>query len=658
MTQPASNEDTNANDQKAANQLTASINDALLTDDTKQAIQATTSDNSARQRERSQTVTQNDIQPSSLYMSDQDNLFHAIQKFDTVEHVDPHDSDSDFELDQGPSIKSNRSTVTSISSLLSSDTTYDMLLNRMGSNSLKANVSLSFDPSLSPTTPFSSSTTAVTQQEHDTDWEFWSQMISDADQVIKTNKQYIHHIRQGVPESLRGSVWPALSKTKTTKYNSNNITSASMVDGVFDGQSYLDLLNMDNIYEKAIARDLDVLFADQDSLFAANAMDQLRDPLFHLLKAYANYDGHVGYAKGFALIALPLLLHTPEEEAFCIFVELMNGVYQWKSLYQPPLNGLSRTLFLMDRLIMEHLPKLYQHLQASGIHTNDYAKIWFTAFFIPILPSLDCIYSLYDTLLAEGTDVLFGCGVALLKVNQDSLLALMEPDDLINYLSGAQMGDFYKNDSKRLMQDAMDLKIQNKRLVKLSKEHQQMLSSISWKKSVPLSIPSLFPPSSVSTTAVATSASISESAIVSAINDKNLMQLTRQQNKALIDNVKQRQLQLEQLSKQQGHSTEELMDAKMELARARQSNDDLRQQSFDLKRALDALPAEVEDRLKQHIHSLVGKNMGLVDRNSELEYQLTAMENMLKDIKAKFAQSENERDELNLRLEELLELVN
>ncbi|CAO3600215.1 unnamed protein product [Absidia cylindrospora] len=524
-----------------------------------------------------------------------------------------------------------------------------MLLNRMGSTSLKANVSSLFQPSLSATTPFSSSATAATQQEHDIDWEFWSQMISDADKVIKTNKQYIHHIRQGVPESLRGSVWPVLSKAKTSN-NSNNINGASMVDSVFDNQSYLDLLNMDNIYEKAIERDLDVLFADQDSLFAANTMVQLRDPLFHLLKAYANYDDHVGYSKGFALIALPLLSHMPEEEAFCIFVELMNGVYQWKSLYEPPLNGLSRTLFQLDRLIMEHLPKLYQHLQASGIHTSDYAKTWFTALFIPILPSLDCVYSVYDILLAEGTDVLFGCGLSLLKVNQDSLLALMEPDDLMNYLLGAQMGNFYKNDSKKLILDAMDLKIQNKRLVKLVKEHQQLL----WKKSVPLSLPSLFPPSSISTTAVATLISIPESAI----NDRNLMQLTRQQNKALIDSVKQRQLQLEQLSKQQGHSTEELMDAKMELARARQSNDDLRQQSFDLKRALDALPAEIEDRLKQHIHSLVGKNMGLVDRNSELEYQLTAMENMLKDIKAKFAQSENERDELNLRLEELQELVN
>ncbi|CAO3600216.1 unnamed protein product [Absidia cylindrospora] len=60
MIQPVSNVDTNANYQMAAY-----INDALLTNDTN----STTINNTTRQRERSQTVTQNDIQPSSLHMN-------------------------------------------------------------------------------------------------------------------------------------------------------------------------------------------------------------------------------------------------------------------------------------------------------------------------------------------------------------------------------------------------------------------------------------------------------------------------------------------------------------------------------------------------------------------------------------------------------------
>jgi chromosome segregation ATPase len=198
-----------------------------------------------------------------------------------------------------------------------------------------------------------------------------------------------------------------------------------------------------------------------------------------------------------------------------------------------------------------------------------------------------------------------------------------------------------------MVQDAIEFKIQRKQLVKLAKEHQQALSSVtSRKRSASIPASSFF---STHTTAIATTATT---------HDIEALHMTRQQNKALMENVKQRQMQLEQLSKEQGQSATELIDAKMELARARQSNDDLRQQSFALKKALDALPAEIEDRLKGHIHTLAGKNMGLVDRNSELEYQLANMEGVLMDLKAKFAQSENERDDLNQRLEELRQLVN
>ncbi|CAO3588801.1 unnamed protein product [Absidia cylindrospora] len=463
-------------------------------------------------------------------------------------------------------------------------------------------------------------------------------MISNVDQVIKTNKYYLHHIRQGIPASLRGTLWPILSITKNNKNNSNNTNGSSAIGAaVLDDQGYLDLLNKDNIYEKAITRDLELLFADRDGVFMTKA-DQFKDSLFHLLKAYANYDDHVGYSKGFAYIALPLLLHMPEEEAFCVFVELMNGTYQWKSLYAPPTDGLSRVLFQLDGLIMEHLPKLYHHFGTFGIHSHDYAKTWFTTLFVSNLSSLDCVYSIYDILLAEGTDSLYGFALALLKMNQDQLLALTEQDELLAYLLDSQMGDVYKDDVKKMVQDSVCFKVQKKRLVKLAKEHQHTLSSsMSRKRSVSLST-SMSPATTT--------------------NDMEFLHMARQQNKALMDSVKQRQAQLESLSKQQGQSAKELVDAKMELARARQSNDVLRQQSFDLKKALDALPAEVEDRLKEHIHSLAKKNMGLVDRNSELEYRLSGMEGMLMDIKAKFAQSENERDELNQRLDELRQLVN
>ncbi|KAI8099466.1 rab-GTPase-TBC domain-containing protein [Halteromyces radiatus] len=647
--------------QKVSTTLSHDVNQSPIT------TTATVND-TIYQRARSQTITQKDLNESTIPLNDQDNLHHAIQKIDIMNEDDPFDSDLDSQIDnEHTHIHSNRSTVTSISSLLSNDTNYDMLLARLDSplssalstaptttskghnmHILANYPSSSSSPgSTSSTTPstassFSTSSFTADPMKQDIDWEFWSHVISNADQIIKSNKLFTYHIRQGIPPSLRGTIWPILSQTKNNKNNSNNINNIGPVKTPLKEKDYVDLLNKDNIYEKAITWDLDSLFADQDGVFLAHA-NRIKDPLFHLLKAYANYDDHVGYSKGFAFIALPLLLHMPEEEAFCVFVELMNGVYQWKTLYIPPMDGLSRHLFQLDGLMLEHLPRLYQHFNTYGVHPNDYAKTWFATLFVSVSPSLELVYPIYDILLSEGTDVLVGFGLALLKVNQDQLLGLDEQDELIKYLSNHQLCDAYKDDTKKWMQDAMAFKIQKKRLVKLSKDHQQVFSSsMSRRRS-----------GSLSTTFIST-----KSTTKTTVNDMEILRLARQQNKTLMESVKQRQGQLDILSKQQTQAAKELIDAKMELARARQLNDDLRQQSFDLKKALDALPAEIEEQLKQRIHTLAGKNMNLVDKNSELEYQLTDMETMLKDIKGKFAKSENEREELLQRLMEQQEWIN
>lgn len=131
----------------------------------------------------------------------------------------------------------------------------------------------------------------------------------------------------------------------------------------------------------------------------------------------------------------------------------------------------------------------------------------------------------------------------------------------------------------------------------------------------------------------------------------------KQQNKILLENVNQRQTKLEQLEKKHAKVAKELIDAKLEYIQLQQANDSLRQQSFDLKKSLDALPDQMEIQLKDRIQALGGDNIILENKNNDLEQQLARMETMFMDIKARYAQSENERDELLQRLEEFRELV-
>lgn len=168
-----------------------------------------------QQRERSGTITQKSLNPT-LYMNDQDKLHDAIQRFDITEETDNNqkatmtrrpvsedeedseeEEDSDYDTAGHYTLNSNRSTITSISSLLSNDTNYDMLLARLGSplssgigthsssgsggmqdtttTTSVINASSFYNPTstsstLSSSPPSSSSSSSCTTQEHDIDW--------------------------------------------------------------------------------------------------------------------------------------------------------------------------------------------------------------------------------------------------------------------------------------------------------------------------------------------------------------------------------------------------------------------------------------------------------------------------------------------------------
>lgn len=131
----------------------------------------------------------------------------------------------------------------------------------------------------------------------------------------------------------------------------------------------------------------------------------------------------------------------------------------------------------------------------------------------------------------------------------------------------------------------------------------------------------------------------------------------KRQNKALSETVRHLKSNLSDLNKEHSQMAKELIESKMEIARIHDENDALRQKSFDLKRALERLPSEVEARLKDEMEVLSTKNAALVQRNAKLEEQLAYMENMVIEMKVKFAESENERENLQQRLADLKRLV-
>ncbi len=81
--------------------------------------------------------------------------------------------------------------------------------------------------------------------------------------------------------------------------------------------------------------------------------------LFNVLKAYSNWDPHLGYCQGMNFIVGFLLMYVDQEDAFWMLLTIMQhfkmvGLYQRGPLLHYYLNYLDNEVKLLS-------PKLYAH---------------------------------------------------------------------------------------------------------------------------------------------------------------------------------------------------------------------------------------------------------------------------------------------------------
>ncbi|KAI8388213.1 rab-GTPase-TBC domain-containing protein [Radiomyces spectabilis] len=527
---------------------------------------------------------------------------HDLQGANSIsEHEEPEETEEiDIQSDLQRARKNHRSTMISMTSYMSSASNYDMLLERLAATD-DTHASSSDQEDTNSTDPPSEENVQNENenQQHDEneiDWEFWSKVISDFSSVAKSERKVLSmNVQRGIPPSVRGMVWQLFAGSKDPKLE----------------DKYMQLLKEESVYEKAIVRDLSRTFPHHPYFQSKEG----QDALFNVVKAFSLYDTNVGYCQGISFIAGPLLLNMPEEEAFCVLVQMMQR-YGLRGHFTPQMDTLHQRLHQFAGLLSDHLPHVYRHFEAQGVRSNMYASQWFMTLFAYKFP-LDFVFRIYDILLAEGIEAIHRIALALIEKNQSMILSL-EFDDLVNFLK-SHMIDAYDGNPSGLIHDAYQIQIVRKRLDRLAKEYQVEAAR--------------------------------------ANTEAEAIETLRRQNKALSETVRHLEQTMENLNKEHALVASQLIASKMDIARTNDENDALRQQANDLKRALETLPGEVEARVKEEMEILCTKNGALVQRNAALEDQLAYMENMVIEMKVKYADSENEREGLRQRLNDLKKLM-
>uniref|UniRef100_A0A8D0F8K1 Ecotropic viral integration site 5 n=1 Tax=Strix occidentalis caurina TaxID=311401 RepID=A0A8D0F8K1_STROC len=250
----------------------------------------------------------------------------------------------------------------------------------------------------------SSASSNLSHLEEDS-WILWGRIVNEWEDVRKKKEKQVKElVRKGIPHHFRAIVWQLLCSAQSMPIK----------------DQYSELLKMTSPCEKLIRRDIARTYPEHDFFKEKDSLGQ--EVLFNVMKAYSLVDREVGYCQGSAFIVGLLLMQMPEEEAFCVFVKLMQD-YRLRELFKPSMAELGLCMYQFECMIQEHLPELYVHFQSQSFHTSMYASSWFLTIFLTTFP-LPIATRIFDIFMSEGLEIVFRVGLAVLQMNQAELLQL------------------------------------------------------------------------------------------------------------------------------------------------------------------------------------------------------------------------------------------
>ncbi|KAG9343305.1 hypothetical protein JZ751_014286 [Albula glossodonta] len=295
----------------------------------------------------------------------------------------------------------------------------------------------------------SSASSNLSHLEEDT-WILWGRIVNEWEDVRrKKEKQLKELVRKGIPHHFRAIVWQLLC----------NAQSMPIKD------QYSELLKMTSPCEKLIRRDIARTYPEHEFFKEKDSLGQ--EVLFNVMKAYSLVDREVGYCQGSAFIVGLLLMQMPEEEAFCVFVKLMQD-YRLRELFKPSMAELGLCMYQFECMIQEQLPELHLHFQAQSFHTSMYASSWFLTIFLTSFP-LPVATRIFDIFMCEGLEIVFRVGLAILQMNQTELMQL----DMEGMLQHFQKVIPHQLDTgpDKVILTAYQVKYNAKKMKKLEKEY-------------------------------------------------------------------------------------------------------------------------------------------------------------------------------------------
>ncbi|QDS73820.1 hypothetical protein FKW77_006234 [Venturia effusa] len=542
------------------------------------------------------------------------------------------------------------------------------------------------DPNMAPGT--ASGMTLGPDSGTPVDWDLWQSVVYEGPAAVaRTSAHELSvAISNGIPHAIRGVVWQVLSQSKNEglediyqelvargtdkeKLSTNGHASLASISSkdkeslassdssihsdkssppsiacgavsplpMSNGDSAHDVTRLQNglmaaksnpkddlakikKLEKMIKRDL-----GSRTSYSKYGNDQtIQTGLFGVCKAYALYDEAVGYAQGMNFIVMPLLLNMSHEEAFCVFVRLMNQ-YGMREMFVQDMPGLHLHLYQFERLLEDFEPALYCHLHRRGVGPILYATQWFLTLFAYRFP-LPLAIRIYDLILSEGLGAILKFALVLMQQNSVELLKMQDMGQLTTFLKERVFdayidkqpsqksildagffgsgGDTEVYQADRLVQDACALKITPEMLTLYKNEWEDKERTRKERETE--------------------------------------LETLRAQVSTLAQKVRALESSAEQRDTEHIEVCNEMVRLKMDNERLQDKNESLEGQVQEYKKIADHIKEEEEARWQTDLDQARVRNKEVHESNRQLELEVDELSNSLATVKMEKAEAQSE----------------
>jgi hypothetical protein len=247
-----------------------------------------------------------------------------------------------------------------------------------------------------------SGTGTITKDMTDQKLDAWAAVLSQWDETPRAKIRSL--TRKGIPDALRDQVWRRLVST--------GLADNDLI------QNFPRLVQKESANEQVIMWDLTRTFPGNKFFAEAGGVGQTR--LYNICKAYSVYDEEVGYCQGLSFVAAELILHMPEEDAFCLFIKIMYD-YKVRDMFKKGFANMQLKYFQLTKMVEKHIPDLFAHFRELGVEVHMFCTQWFLTVYATKFP-LCTAYQILDVFLSEGPLVLFNIALGLLKLGKRYLL--------------------------------------------------------------------------------------------------------------------------------------------------------------------------------------------------------------------------------------------